>query len=513
MVNTLYSKIEQELRQALEGEVHFEKEYRLLYATDSSNYRQLPIGVILPKNKQDIIKTVKYCNKYQLPLLTRGGGTSLAGQCCNEGLIMDFSKYYNQVLDIDTKNKKIRVQTGMVLDELNKILQPHHLIFGPDPATHNHCTIGGMMGNNSCGVHSVMAAMDTGKARTSDFVESMEVLTYSGKVMEVGETPAGKLQDTVEANDEKSKILKQLLHIQEEYQEEIRYEYPPIPRRVSGYNLDELLPENNFHVAKALVGSESTCVIFLEATLSLIDLPKAKSLLLLGYPSVFEAGDHVPEILKSRPIALEGMDEKLVNYMHKRGLHEEDLKLLPNGKGWLLVEFGGDTKEEADKQAKKLMKSLEENAEKDPPAMKLYDDQQEESEIWEIRESGLGATAFVKGLPDMWPGWEDSAVPPHRVGDYLRELKKLFHKYDYHPSVYGHFGQGCIHCRIGFDLKTHKGIKKYKQFTQEAAALEVRYPVNMEMDNLGDPCCLPCSVQEYLMPFGHSKMFGILMGK
>lgn len=470
-----YRELERELENEIKGEVHFGNDYRALYATDASNYRQLPVGVVFPKDKEDVINTVNRCRKHKLHLLTRGGGTSLAGQCCNDGLVIDFSKHFNKILNIDPDKRTARIQTGLVLDDLNRALKEHGLIFGPDPATHNHCTLGGMMGNNSCGIHSVMAQMEDGGIRTSDFVLSLEVLTYNGTVMEVGETSDLELEEIISKNDEKGKIYSKLKNLRDTYQKYIEDGMPQIPRRVSGYNLDELLPKNNFNVARALVGTESTCVVLLEATVRVIKNPKKRSLLILGYPSVYEAGDHVTEIMGHKPIALEGMDKKLIQYMHKRHLHEEKLGLLPDGEGWLLVEFGGDSKEESDNRAKELMKDLKDQSNGSAPNMKLYDNPDEEESVWKIRESGLGATAFVQGLPDMWPGWEDSAVPPEKVGEYLRDLRKLFHKYGYDPSLYGHFGQGCIHCRIGFDLKTKQGIEAYKNFTDEAADLVVSY--------------------------------------
>ena len=475
MQNDQYQELEKELKEKLKGEVSFEQDYRALYATDASNYRQIPVGVVFPKDKEDILKTVELCHKHDLHLLTRGGGTSLAGQCCNDGLIMDFSKYYNKILEIDPEKKTARVQTGLVLDDLNRALEEHGLIFGPDPATHNHCTMGGMMGNNSCGIHSVMAQVEDGGIRTSDFVESMELLTYDGKVFEAGQTSDEELEKIIKSDKPQSEIYAKLKELRDEFEEDIREGIPDLPRRVSGYNLDDLLPEKGFNVARSLVGTESTCVVFLEATLRLITAPKKRSLLILGYDSVYEAGDHVESIMKHKPIGLEGLDKNLITYMHKRHLHEEKLSLLPEGEGWLMVEFGGRNKKESDEKAKKLMADLKDKNSKDYPRMELYEDEEREHAVWEIRESGLGATAFVQGLPDMWTGWEDSAVPPVKVGEYLRDLRKLFQKYGYNPALYGHFGQGCIHCRIGFDLKTKGGIDDYLKFTEEAADLVVSY--------------------------------------
>lgn len=463
-----------ELKLSVAGEVRFDNGSRALYATDGSNYRQEPIGVVIPKDKEDILETVRLCKKYGAPLLSRGGGTSLAGQCCNTAVVMDLSKYYNQVLSLDEENRLVTVQSGIVLDDMRNYTQREaNLTFGPDPATHSHCAIGGMLGNNSCGIHSVMAQNEGYGARTSDNTESMKILTYDGVEMEVGPTSEDELERIISEGGRKGEIYERLRDLRDKYAEEIREKFPDIPRRVSGYNLDELLPENGFNVARALVGSEGTCVTILEATMKLLDEPDARSLLVLGYSDVYEAGRHVPVIQQHNPTGLEGIDKELVGYMEKRGMNVEDLTLLPDGAGWLLVEFGGADKEEADEKAKKLIEELKQ--EDDPPKSHLFDNPKQEQMIWEIRESGLGATAFVPGMDDTWPGWEDSAVPPDKVGDYLKDLRGLFDKFGYNAALYGHFGQGCIHCRINFDLKTEEGIETFEQFTDEAADLVLSY--------------------------------------
>lgn len=466
--------LESELSKAVTGEVRFDDGSKALYSTDASNYRQIPIGVVLPKTEDDIINTLQICRKYNAPVLSRGGGTSLAGQCCNVAVVMDMSKYYNKVLNIDKENKLVTVQPGIVLDEMRNTTQDKvGLTFGPDPATHNHCTIGGMLGNNSCGVHSVMAAFEGYGARTSDNTESLMVVTYDGIKMKVGPTSDEEYEQIQKEGGRRAEIYKKLRDFRDKYADKIREKYPNIPRRVSGYNLNDLLPENGFNVAKALVGSESTLVTIVEATMKLITAPKNKALVVLGYPDVYEAGYAVTEILKFKPIALEGVDHLLINYMQRKGLNVKDIPLLPKGNGWLLVEFGAESQDDADKQANKLMDELKKKD--NPPTMNLFDDPEQEKKIWEIRESGLGATAWVPGEPMTVPGWEDSAIAPENVGDYLKDLRQLFHKYDYNPSLYGHFGQGCIHCRVSFDLLREDGIEKYKKFTIEAAHLVVKY--------------------------------------
>ena len=253
----------------------------------------------------------------------------------------------------------------------------------------------------------------------------------------------------------------------------IREKYPRIPRRVSGFNLDELLPENGFNVAAALVGTEGTCVTILEAKVRLVNAPPGRALLVLGYPDVYASADHVCEIMEYNPVGLEGIDEHLTDYMKRKKLHVDDIKYLPDGKGWLLVEFGGESFDDAKNNALKAMDHLKKMSYH--PSMRLYDDKEDESHVWEIRESGLGATANVPNMPLAWPGWEDSAVKPLHLGKYLRDFRKLLEKRSLQAALYGHFGQGCLHCRITFDLFSKKGITNYLGFVDEAADLCLKY--------------------------------------
>ena len=461
------------LRGRITGEVRFSDGDRALWATDASNYRQIPIGVVLPRDANDVVQTIALAREHGAPVLVRGGGTSLAGQCCNVAVVIDMSKYMNHVLEIDASARRARVEPGTVLDDLRAAAAPHGLTFGPDPATHDHNTLGGMIGNDSCGIHSVMSEFYGPGVRTAEQVEELEILTYDGLRMRVGSTSDDELERIIAEGGRRGEIYAQLRDLRDRYADQIRARFPNIPRRVSGYDLTALLPENGFNVARALVGSECTCVTVLEATLTLIHNPRHRALLVLGYPTVYDAGDHIPEIRAFRPIGLEGIDELLVEDMRKKGLHTKDIGLLPDGQGWLLVEFGGDSREEAKSRAHAAAEALKKLP--NPPSMQLYDSDTDEHRIWAVRESGLGATAFVPGEPETWPGWEDSAVPVDKVGAYLRDLRALFSKYGYHPSLYGHFGQGCIHCRVAFGMKTAEGIERYRAFTREAAELVVRY--------------------------------------
>jgi FAD/FMN-containing dehydrogenase/Fe-S oxidoreductase len=456
-----------DLRERIEGEVRFDNGSRALYSTDGSNYRQVPIGVVIPRSVDDIVAAVATCRRFGAPILARGGGTSLAGQCCNVAVVFDCTKYLNRILSLDPEKKQARVQPGVVLDWLRDAATQHGLTFGPDPATHNHNTLGGMIGNNSCGVHSVMAG------KTEENVDELDILTYDGLRLRVGATSEQELEQIIAQGGRRAEIYAGLKRIRDVYGSEIRKRYPDIPRRVSGYNLNELLPENGFHVARAMVGTECTCAFTLEATVKLVHNPKARSLVVLGYPDIYTAGDHVPEVMASKPIGCEALDHLLIQNMKVKGLDLKDLPLLPKGKGWLLVEFGGDTKQDSDNAAHRLMNALKSKS--DAPEAKLFDDPAQEKLVWEIREAGLGATAWVPGEHVTWEGWEDSAVPPERVGSYLRDLKKLYDQHGYKGALYGHFGQGCIHTRVTFDFETSEGIRNYRSFMEEATDLVVRY--------------------------------------
>ena len=463
-----------DLRRRLRGEVRFGTEDRALYATDSSNYRQVPIGVVIPRDADDVVETVALCREYGAPVLPRGCGTSLSGETCNVAVVIDFTKHVNGILHVDYAKKQARVQPGVIFDDLRKTVERHGLTVAFDTSTHAYATIGGMTGNNSCGVHSVLAQKQgAGSGRTEDNIHELEILTYDGLRMRVGPTSEDELAQIIAGGGRRGEIYGKLKTLRDRYADLIRTRYPKIPRRVSGYSLPQLLPEHNFNVARALVGTEGTCVTLLEATVGLVDSPPARVLLLLGYPDVYSSGDHVIEVMASGPVGLEALDEFLIENMRRKGMRTRDLGLLPKGGGWLMAEFGGENEADATAQARKLMAKLEGKG--DAPNMRLFTSAEEQEKIWKIREAGLGATAFVPGRQDTWPGWEDSAVPPEKVGPYLRDLHGLFQRYGYEAALYGHFGQGCIHCRVSFDIRTEAGVKAWRAFLDDSADLVARY--------------------------------------
>jgi FAD/FMN-containing dehydrogenase/Fe-S oxidoreductase len=465
--------------------IRFDPAARALYATDGSNYRQVPIGVVLPRDADDVLATISSCREFGAPILARGGGTSLSGQCCNVAVVLDFSKYMSRILEIDPARRIARVQPGVVLDHLRNAAEKHHLTFAPDPASHASCTIGGMIGNNSCGVHSVMAG------KTDDNIEELEVVTYDGTRLHVGENLIQDVGAPFLARSVREKwgfsggpevsgrsalraqqIEDTLKQIADTYADLIRQKFPNIPRRVSGYNLNYLLPENGFHIARALVGSEGTCATVLEATCRLVESPPQRVLLVVAYPDIFQCADHIPEIMAHKPIGLEGFDDLLVYYTRTKGANPEGLALLPEDGGWLMVEFGGQNLPEAESQAHALIKSL--NRGPNPPSVRLLAGQQAKR-IWEIREASLGVTSHVPGEPLNWEGWEDAAVAPEKLGAYLRDLRKMMDAFHYKGSLYGHFGHACVHTRLNFDFQSKAGIAKFRKFVEEAADLVVSY--------------------------------------
>jgi FAD/FMN-containing dehydrogenase/Fe-S oxidoreductase len=462
--------LEQQLRAKIRGEVRFDASSKALYATDASNYRHIPIGVVIPRDEADVIATVAICRSFNAPILSRGAGTSLAGQGCNAAVILDFSKYMNNMGAIDPETRTVHVQPGIVLDRVRDAAEKFALTFAPDPATHSRCTIGGMIGNNSCGVHALMGG------KTVDNIHSLDLLLYDGTRMTVGPTTEAELEANIQAGGRIGEIYSALKQIRDTYADQVRARFPNIPRRVSGYNLDELLPENNFNLARALVGSEGTCAIVLGATLQLVESPPCRTLVGLGFPLVFLAADHVPQILEHKPIGLEGVDGYLLEALRSKQKYLSDLELLPPGDGFLVVEFGASTQAEANAKARAFVAAMKTLPTQ--PACRIYTTD-EAKRVWHIRESGLGATAHMPTsdgkTAEGWEGWEDAAVDPVHLGSYLRAIRALMAEYNYSSAMYGHFGQGCVHMRINFDLVTPEGILKFRRFVDQAADITLAH--------------------------------------
>ncbi|WP_080418180.1 FAD-binding and (Fe-S)-binding domain-containing protein [Burkholderia ubonensis] len=460
-----------DLRTAMRGEVRFDAGTKALYASDASNYRQVPLGVVVPADADDLAAALGVCRRFDVPFLTRGGGTSQNGQGVNVAVVADASKYFNRVVSVDPAAQTAIVEPGVVCDTLRDAAEAHGLTFAPDPATHSRCTLGGMIANNSCGAHSVMAG------KTVENVEALEILTYDGARFWVGPTPEHELDAIVAAGGRRGEIYCRLRDLRDRYAERIRNEFPQIKRRVSGFNLDQLLPENGFNVARALVGTEGTCAITLQAKVRLVHSPSCRVLLVLGFTDIFTAADAVPHYNRFAPIAIEGLDRAIIRGLQARGLKADEIALLPPGDAWVVLEFGADTVDAALAQAREAEAYFNGGGAGPDVSGFVVAEKAKQQKIWSIRETGASAVALSvdPSKPDPVAGWEDAAVDPLRLGDYLRAFQALVDRYGYETCLYGHFGDGCVHARITFDLRSAEGVQVWRGFLREAAQLVVDF--------------------------------------
>ncbi|MGI5131943.1 FAD-binding and (Fe-S)-binding domain-containing protein [Pseudonocardia sp. CA-107938] len=431
-----------DLAKVVGGEVRFDAAYRAMWAADASNYRKVPIGLVRPRDEADVEATLQVCRAHDVPVLPRGAGTSIGGQAVGAAVILDFTRHMNKVLELDPEARTARVQPGVICDQLRDAAAPHGLTFGPDPSTHNRCTIGGMIGNNACGSHSVAWG------KTVDNTERLELLTYRGERFDTAD-PTGV-------------IPTRLAGLHERVGDRVRETFPDLTRRVSGYNLDQL-PHD---LAKALVGAEGTLGVITAATMRLVESPPVRALAVLGFPDAYVAADNVMVVRELSPLTIEGMDSGLIAALRAHNPVETASKALPPGGGWLYVETGGVTREEAVAAAQAVVAAMrpygltEAVVEADPARMKA---------LWRIREDGAGIVTRNVDGGEAWPGWEDAAVPPERFGAYLREFDKVLERHGRRGIYYGHFGDGCLHVRIDFDLQSQQGIANFRAFMEDAA--------------------------------------------
>ena len=455
--------LESALRRAIEGEVRFDAGTRAIYATDASNYRQVPIAVVIPRHEGDVLAALAIARDNSIPILARGGGTSLAGQACNVALVLDFSKYMNRILSIDPDSRVATVEPGVVQSHLNSALAPHGLFFAPDPSTKDRCTIGGMIGNNSCGAHSASYG------KTVDNVEALEVALYDGTRLSLGGVMSDdEIQNVIARGGREGEIYSQLRDLRDRNAASIRDHFPKLPRRVSGYNLDELMSTRGFNLSRAIVGSEGTLAVILRATVRTVPRPQKVALAVLGFGDVFIAADQIPWILEHRPEAVEGFDHNLPEFARTKSM--PGVRFLPDGRAFLLVELGAATADEARSRAERVIDQARRVGQCIGTA--YLADSREQSLVWQIRESGLGSSAFIPGRPRTWPGAEDSAVPPANLGAFLRGFDRIL---NYHglrvATYYGHFGEGCVHARVNFDLASQPGIATFRRTVTELGAL------------------------------------------
>jgi FAD/FMN-containing dehydrogenase/Fe-S oxidoreductase len=448
-------RLQKELRRRIDGEVRFDRATLAVYSTDASNYRLVPLGVVIPRHEGDLRATLGLARENAVAVLARGGGTSLGGQTCNSALVLDFSKYINRTIKVDPDRRLAVVEPGVVQSQLNAALAPYGLFFAPDPTTKDRCNIGGMIGNNSCGAHSLRYG------KTVDNLERLEVLLYDGTVLSAGGSNEALAAERAALPGREGAIFRRLLELRNRCAERVRERYPKIPRRVSGYNLDQLLPEHGFNLAGALAGSEGTLALTLQATVKLVPLPRRRITVAVGCDDIFAAADQVAWLLEYRPQAVEGFDDRIVPLARHRGIALDAVKLLPDGRGWLLVELAADHTDEARDQAEAL--AARAATQSGVTQARVLADSNEQQAVWGLRESGLGSSVAIEGMPRTWPGAEDTAVAPQKLGSYLREFHRLLTAHGLKVAVYyGHFGDGCLHCRIDFPFADPQGAERYR---------------------------------------------------
>ncbi|MGW5501881.1 FAD-binding and (Fe-S)-binding domain-containing protein [Streptomyces rochei] len=431
--------LEAALRRAVGGEVGFDVTSRALTTMDASNYRRVPLGVVAPRDADDVAAVLEVCRAHGTPVVARGGGTSIAGQATGTGVVLDFTRHMNRLIDLDPGTRTAVVQPGLVLDRLQEAAAPHGLRFGPDPSTHSRCTLGGMIGNNSCGSHSV--AWGT----TADSVRELSVLTARGRSLRLGPDWAGAppgLRELVSGEAAR-----------------LRTGFPDLPRRISGYALDALLPERGADVARSFCGSEGTLGVLTEAVVRLVESPRARALAVLGYADEAGAAEAAAGLLPLAPLTVEGMAVDLVP--STRGL--------PRGGAWLFVETGGDSPAQARARAEAVVRAA------DVVDALVVTDPAGQRRLWRVREDASGTATRMPDGSEAWPGWEDCAVPPARLGAYLRDFRALLTAHGLRGTPYGHFGDGCIHVRIDFDLMTDAGVARFRRFSEELADLVVAH--------------------------------------
>ncbi|MGW0821745.1 FAD-binding and (Fe-S)-binding domain-containing protein [Streptomyces sp. NPDC002845] len=443
------------------GEVAGDAGRRAQYSADASNYRRIPLAVVFPRERRHVLNALAVCRRLGVPVTSRGAGTSTSGQAVGPGVVLDFSRCFNRLLALDPGARTATVQPGIVLDDLQRAASGHGLLFGADPSTHSRCTLGGMIGNNACGTHSLAWG------RTADNVLELEVVTYRGTVVRLGEMTQQEIDAAIAAGDDRGQLIAALYRLARNNLGVLRTKLGRFPRQVSGYALEHLLPEHRFNLARALVGSEGTLAVVLSATVRLIAPPPARALVVLGFQDARAAAEAVPALLKHRLLALEGLDQALTDIV-TRPETRAAIDTLPSAQAWLFAELG-DTDDELPVRAARLAETAGQAT--GFTGSEIVTDPTRARRLWRIREDGAGLATRLPDGSEAWPGWEDAAVPPDRLGAYLGEFTELLKRHELQGAVYGHFGEGCLHVRIDFDFTTERGTAVFRAFVTEAARL------------------------------------------
>lgn len=444
---------------------------RIMYATDASLYRIVPQVVVSPRDIDEVIALCDVARQFDVPIVARGAGTSCAGNAIGAGIVVDFRRHMNRVIEVDGESHSAVVQPGVVLADLQRHAGRVGLRFGPDPSTHDRCTLGGMIGNNACGSRALQYG------RTADNVERLDVVLATGEALRLGRGERAIQPLLSGAASTSLSIYTAISAITEHHANTLNGEFGQFIRQVSGYSLEHLvaqapLPQPGFDVAKMFVGTEGTLGLVVGAELAMTRTPKFTSLTVAGYPDVATAGDAVPAILQHHPTAVEGLDVRLTDaYTLRTG--RDGRAGLPQGRGWLLIELADDDDSSLRSRVRQLRADL------DALEVVTLDDPRAIANVWRIRLDGAGLASTAPSGEPAHVGWEDAAVRPDQLGQYLRAFDELLVEHRLSGMPYGHFGDGCIHARIDFPLDEPDGAKRYREFVFQAAQLVARYDGSM----------------------------------
>ncbi|HTE18132.1 MAG TPA: FAD-binding oxidoreductase, partial [Armatimonadota bacterium] len=460
--------LEAELRSHMEGEVRFDETSRLLYASDASIYQVMPVGVVTPKHARDVVETVRIAAKHGTPLLPRGSGTSLAGQTVGAALVLDFTKYMRQVLELNVEERWVRVQPGVILDELNAYLKPHRLMFAPDVATSNRASIGGMMGNNSCGAHSILYG------RTVDHVSEQEVVLADGSTASFSEVTPAEWERRAQADTLEGRIYREVGRLCEAHAAEVDARFPRIMRRVGGYNLDEIVRRRRYNLARLVVGSEGTLATVTEAKLNLVPTPACTGLLVSHFYDLLAALTATPTIVQHGPAAVELVDRIILDLTRGNlDLQWARSFLVGDPEAILVTELYGETPEEVAARLEELQVRLE-GAGLGYAHVRVPDAAGQKN-VWNVRKAGLGLLMGMKGDAKPAGFVEDTAVPPERLAEYIRDFRALLAEYDLDACYYAHASVGCIHIRPILNLKDPADVSRMHEISRRVAELVLQY--------------------------------------
>jgi FAD/FMN-containing dehydrogenase/Fe-S oxidoreductase len=463
--------LEAELRARIHGDVKFDRVNRMLYSTDASNYQIEPVGVVMPKTTDDVIGAVELAASHGVPILPRGGGSSLAGQAVGAALIIDTSKYLNRITSFQPENRTVTVEPGINLDSLNRQVKSHGLMFGPDPSSANRATVGGVVGNNSAGAHSILYGM------TADHIRSARIQLSRGGTVDLNVSGVTDVTARAETDDQSGRLLRDLLAFRETHHDLIERDFPPHWRRATGYSLNEFLkPDDMFNPARLLASSEGTLATTLGVTLNLVELPAKTGLVLLQFDDLVASMEATETILETEPSAIELMDRMLINLTREQPGYANLISFIEGDPAAVLaVEYYGTSERQLQRKADNLVEHLRKAGVSMMSDPQIVLDATRQANIWAVRKAGLGLLMSVKGDAKPIPAIEDVSVPVEHLPEFVRAVEAMVADHGTTAAYYAHASAGCLHIRPLVSLKSVDGIEAMKEMTHAAAEMAHRF--------------------------------------